>query len=561
MRIFVRSNPKDKEQGVALELSYTIEEREDLMKRMYLDIFFFAKFILGDPELPMHYHIRSKSPEFHKEIVSKLLNLKVGSKLAVVAPRGHAKSTLINLIYPLHRILFDEEKFILLISESEKQSKFYLETIGNEIEFNEKLQYFFGDRKGRNWGKEEKEFVAGFDEDGVPNSYCKVLIRGTGQKVRGLKYGAYRPTLTVIDDGEGERNTATQTLRDQFRQWLNGAVIAGSGDSKLIFIGTIVDEESYLNRIAGHLAYDKNGNRKIKGWDSLFYQAILQDNPIGSFTASGKEILDKNDKPKVLWEDYRPYEWLIAERDRLVSEGDVAYFYQEYQNIPMDDSFRVFKKENINYWEGHFKNSDDFSIIIREVEDETWEIPVNVFIGVDPASSENIKADFSVIMVIGVDAENNIYVIDYHRGQMAPMDLADKLTEMIEHYKPKLVNIEETGHVMLSDYMMRESKRTGKFYNVMPKKAIKSKYYRIKQLQPYFASDAMCIKDEHWELEQELLNFKEHGSFKKDTLDALRWAIDDIYSPRHGYDDDGTPHRGYSPFGGIDWETGQSVFA
>jgi predicted phage terminase large subunit-like protein len=544
-----------------MQLSYTIEEREALMKRMYLDIFFFAKFILGDPEQPMHYHIRSKSPDFHKKIVSKLLNLDIGSKLAVVAPRGHAKSTLINLVYPLHRILFDEEKFILLISESEKQSKFYLETIGNEIEYNEKLIYFFGDRKGRNWGKEEKEFIAGFDEEGNPNSYCKVLIRGTGQKVRGLKYGAYRPTLTVIDDGEGERNTATQTLRDQFRQWLNGAVIAGSGDSKLIFIGTIVDEESYLNRIAGPLAYDRNGKRKIKGWDSLFFQAILQDNKDGFFTASGKEILDKKGKPKVLWEDYRPYDWLIAERDRLVSEGDVAYFYQEYQNIPMDDSFRVFKKENISYWEGTFDNANGFPVIYQDFEGDTYETPVNIFMGVDPASSENIKADFSVIMVIGVDAENNIYIIDYHRGQMAPMDLADKLFEMIEFYEPKIINIEETGHVMLSDYMTRESKKMGKFYNISPKKAIKSKFYRIKQLQPYFASKAMFIKDAHWELEQELLNFKEHGSFKKDTLDALRWAIDDIYAPRHGYDEDGDRIIRSSGFVGIDWETGQRIFA
>ena len=544
-----------------MQLEYTVEERQALMKRMYLDIFFFAKFILGDPELPMHYHVRSKSPQFHKDIVAKLLKLNAGDKLAVVAPRGHAKSTLINLIYPLHRILFGEEKFVLLISESEKQSKFYLETIGNEIEFNEKLKYFFGDRRGRIWGKEEKEFIAGFDENGAPNSYCKVLVRGTGQKVRGLKYGAYRPTLTIIDDGEGERNTATQTLRDQFRSWLNGAVVAGSQDSKLIFIGTIVDEESYLNRIAGPLAFDRKGKKKIKGWDSMFFQAILQENDAGFFSASGKEILDKKGKPKVLWEDYRPYDWLVAERDRLISEGDVAYFYQEYQNIPMDDSFRVFKKEDINYWEGHFRNDNDFSVIEQQVEDEIWEIPVNVFMGVDPASSENIKADFSVIMVIAVDAENNIYIIDYHRGQMAPMTLADKLFEMIEFYKPKLINIEETGHVMLSDYMMRESKKKGKFYNITPKKAIKSKFYRIKQLQPYFASGAMFLKENQWELEQELLNFKEHGSFKKDTLDALRWAIDDVYAPRHGYDEDGVEYRSTSGFKGVDWETGQTIFA
>ena len=118
-----------------------------------------------------------------------------------------------------------------------------------------------------------------------------MLVRGTGQKVRGLKYGAYRPTLTIIDDGEGERNTATQTLRDQFRSWLNGAVVAGSQDSKLIFIGTIVDEESYLNRIAGPLAFDRKGKKKIKGWDSMFFQAILQENDAGFFSASGKEIL------------------------------------------------------------------------------------------------------------------------------------------------------------------------------------------------------------------------------------------------------------------------------
>ena len=119
-----------------MNLEYTIEERETLLKRMYMDIFFFAKFILGDAEQPMNYHIRKPSPAFHKEIVNTLLSLKRGKNLAVVAPRGHAKSTLINLVYPLHRILFDEEKFILLISESERQYKFLLETLGNEIENN-----------------------------------------------------------------------------------------------------------------------------------------------------------------------------------------------------------------------------------------------------------------------------------------------------------------------------------------------------------------------------------------------------------------------------------------
>ena len=134
-----------------IDYNLTKKEKREIVRRMYLDVFFFAKMILGDAKQPMHYHVRSKSPPFHKEVIDTLLNLDMGDKLAVVAPRGHAKSTLISLIYPLHRILFGEERFILLISESEMQSKYLLQTLGDEIEYNEKLHYFFGNRMGDVW--------------------------------------------------------------------------------------------------------------------------------------------------------------------------------------------------------------------------------------------------------------------------------------------------------------------------------------------------------------------------------------------------------------------------
>ena len=130
-----------------------------------------------------------------------------------------------------------------------------------------------------------------------------------------------------------------------------------------------------------------------------------------------------------------------------------------------------------------------------------------MFIGVDPASSENVKADYTVIMVIAVDKEYNIYVLDYFRGQVAPMDGADKLFELADMYHPRDIKIEETGHVMLADYVRRHSKETGRFYNINTRKAIKAKYYRIKQMQPHFASHSVFLKESHEELETELLNF------------------------------------------------------
>jgi predicted phage terminase large subunit-like protein len=459
----------------------------------------------------------------------------------------------------LHQILFGEERFVLLMSESETQSKYLLEALGNEIEYNKKIHEYFGNRMGPTWGKEEKEIITSFDENGVASGMCKILIRGTGQKVRGLKYGAYRPTLTIIDDGEGEANTLTEMSRDKFKRWFNAAVIPGSTDAKLCFIGTIVDDNSYLNRIAGRRSYNKQGERIVKGWKSLFYQAIPQNVENGQFVASGKESRS-NKQVNVLWKEHRPYKWLKAERERLKSEGHVSFFYQEYQNIPMDDSFRVFKESDIQYWDGYYSSDAGQSYVTKITDEGEERIPVNTFVGVDPASSESVKADYTVIMVIAVDPKFNIYVVDYFRGQVSPMDGADRIFAMADMYSPKDIKIEETGHVMLADYIQRKSKETGRFLNINGKKAIKNKYYRIKQMQPYFASKAMFLKETHFDLIDELLQFKEVGSFKKDTLDALRWALDDMWKPNLSYKNNVWTEPETNKIK-ADWETGQVFYS
>ena len=535
-------------------------DKKSILQIMYQDPFFIAQGLFGDKTNPMHYHLRCKSPAFHKEIFASLLELEAGEKIAIVAPRGHAKTTLVSLIYPIYRMMFFDEKFILLVSESETQSKYLLEAIGNELEYNEKLIYYFGNRMGETWGKEEKEVITDFDRYGKPKGTCKVLIRGTGQKVRGLKYGAYRPTLTVVDDGEGEANTLTELSREKFQRWFNAAVIPGSTDARLCFIGTIVDDNSYLNRIAGARSYNKQGERIVKGWKSMFYQSILQENEQGKFSSSGNEIRNKKGTPEVLWKEHRPYKWLKSELDRLTSEGNASFFYQEYQNIPMDDSFRVFKQKDIQYWDGYYSKNGEQAYITKITENGEESLPVNIFMGVDPASSENVKADYTVIMVVAVDPKFNIYVIEYFRGQTTPMDGADRIFAMADIYEPKDIKIEETGHVMLADYIQRKSKESGRFLNINAKKAIKAKYYRIKQMQPYFASKAVFMKQTHYDLIDELLQFKEHGTFKKDTLDALRWSLDDVWKPNVEYDkDEGWITPEYSKVSS-DWETGQVVY-
>ena len=74
-----------------------------------------------------------------------------------------------------------------------------------------------------------------------------------------------------------------------------------------------------------------------------------------------------------------------------------------------------------------------------------------------------------------------------------------------------------------------------------------------------FASKSVFLKEDQSELLQELLGFKEHALTTKDTLDALRWATEDIYSPLLEYDDSG---EYYMPdtTPSCDWETGEIIY-
>lgn len=554
-----------------------INEREkyEITKMMMIDQFLFSKIILGDKELPMHYHIRDETPPFHYVVGQDLISLQPGDKYACVAPRDSAKTTLIDLIFPLHQLTFGELRFLLMISESENQSMLNLETLGNEVEFNPKYKFFFGDRRGKTWGKESKEIIIR-RHNNMPDETAKILIRGTGQKVRGLKYGAWRPSA-IIDDGEGDGNTVTEAARAKFRRWLNGAVRPGCADGFLAFIGTIIDTESYLNRIAGSGAYVK-GKYIRKGWKHRFYQSILQDTKVGEFIGEGKEIIEKG-VPKVLWEARRPYKWMVDRREELKSEGDIQFFFQEYQNIPTDDSFRIFKKIDIQYWEGdvsYDKELQSWFLSIDKIKgrfehddiDADESFPVNIFIGVDPASSENVRADYTVIKAIAIDNRKNCYVLEYFRGQVNPMDGATELSNMMNKYAPhkeidtgrqlKMVNIEKTGHEMLASYMLKMSRESGRYFNIQPRDAIGTKAYRIMELQPRFAQGGIFIKENMAQLESEILNFRKDGKTKKDTLEALKWALEESFPPnlekvKKKYERPETENVE------IDWETGEVI--
>ena len=59
------------------------------------------------------------SPKFHEDMTKSFLDKDV-TKLNIIAPRGHAKSSIAGCVFPIHHLFFDKgAKFIVLCSKTQ----------------------------------------------------------------------------------------------------------------------------------------------------------------------------------------------------------------------------------------------------------------------------------------------------------------------------------------------------------------------------------------------------------------------------------------------------------
>ena len=219
-----------------------------------------------------HYFTR-RSPPFHRQL-SALWRRRVmknrdpvsdcaamltekGTRSAIAAPRGHAKSTVMSLQNVLHAALFGYKRYILLVSDTEAQAVSFLDAIKNELETNERILADFGEQPGKTWKTGSILLSNG----------CRIDAVGSGQKLRGRRNYERRPDLILCDDIENDEGVRTAEQRQKTADWFWKAVCK-SGDSytDILVIGTILHHDSLL---AGLL--------ENPGFQSRKYRAVLSD--------------------------------------------------------------------------------------------------------------------------------------------------------------------------------------------------------------------------------------------------------------------------------------------
>lgn len=405
--------------------------------------------------------------------------------LALAAPRGFAKSTLCSFLLPLWSICQNQKHFIILISNTQSQSKKFLQMIRYEFETNRALRHAYPSLTPHTdkWSDEEIELKC----DGVLAH--KIVAMGEGAQLRGLRFLQYRPDLLILDDVENEELVDSEIRREDLKAWLDRTVLHVNALADVVVIGTILHEMSLLNRLTRQpLDEDK---RSYGHWTRRVFQALEHDTST--------------------WEAYQS----TAALQQLREQNPEA-FTQEKQNEPVGLGYKSFDKPE--FWTAQRWHSG-------------WPSELSISITCDPACTNREYSDETAIVVAGWDAHARLWVLDVeHNKYTEPDQIIDRL---LAHWVKWSLHHDThpthdlyalgIGKMAFQKYLMAQFQQLCRLRNLHPHvvelKEDRDKTRRIRQLVPLFAQDRIRLRPEQTYLEQQLRAFPK-GRYD-DVADAL----------------------------------------
>ena len=425
--------------------------------------------------------LKDTVPDFHKEIYT-LLTTK--DRIALAAPRGFAKSSLAK-VYILWCVLFKIRLDICIISASETLAVEHLRYVKTKLESDQKILSWWGDLKSEKWT--ENHLIV----QHPCGTRINVRAKGAGGQIRG-----FRPDCLVLDDIETDDSVESEEQRKKLKSWLFKACINTLlPGGQLVLIGTLIHPLSVLSDLLD----------TPNGWDKKKYKAYIE-----GIEKEGHE----------LWPEARNHTWLQQRKSEIGSWA----FAAEYMNDPKTDETAPIKDDQIRYWE---------------------ELPkqMGLVIAVDPAYSEDAKADWKVACLVGMDQNHNRYLVHYVRTHEPQGAFIDAILNLWLQHKNNITSIgipnKGVEKSFFQSFLKRAEERhlfppTAELGNVFTSqtggKTRDKKSRVIAALQPLFEQGKYYIGANHIEARDELLTI---GSSRwDDVVDAMAYA-EQIITPRY----------------------------
>ena len=367
-------------------------------------------------------HFRVGSAPFHLKIVKEA---KYNRFLAVAAPRGFAKSTILTLLTPSHAIFFKRKHFIVIAQSTYDKATQSLENIKKEYRENPKIKEL-----GVRITKDSEGDSIFRHKDGFET---RVLCKGAEQLggVRGEKFGAWRPDLILVDDLEDDELVRNPIRRKNLRATFDEALIP-AGDKEtmdVIVIGTILHDDALMALLVSKGEYPE--------YRKLLYKAL-------------------GDSGKSLW----PEKMSVAELEDLRAKKP-AVFAKEYQNDPSHGDMNDIKASDFRRWkiiENDYVLYDENDSIICRGELRTCRAAISC----DLAWEEKRESDSTAIVPGFLTPESYLLVDDYfHKKGVKPdvfmatvVEMEKRLRALTGYYVP--VGLEKAKLEKVYKHLFRE---------------------------------------------------------------------------------------------------------
>ncbi len=431
----------------------------------------------------------------------------------VIWPRGHLKSTILAYT-AAHHIVNNPETTVVYLSATadlaEKQTGLIKNILDSPV-----VHKYWPELLPEEAGKRELWRTSEFNVGHWKRE--EEVIRDPTLKAAGItgNITGFHAELLCLDDLVTGDNSDTKTNRTEIKgkySYLSSILNAG-GTIKAV--GTRYHPDDLYGEMISMTSEIYNNIGDVIGSTQAY--TVTQE----VVETDGEFLWPRSMRKDGKWFGFNKTELSKKKTDYL----DKSKFFAQYYNDPSDPENR--RVENFNYYER--ENIVPYGT--------TWmhgdKNRLNIYAAIDFAATVTKRADYTAIVVIGVDAAHNIYVLDIARFKTEKISvMADELERLYGKWRWLRLRAECNAQQNLVVEQIKDiNKSKGVYYAIDKVNQITNKEVRIMaNLEPRYSAGAIL----HYRggncqlLEDELQATKPPHD---DIADALASAVEIAVSP------------------------------
>lgn len=208
--------------------------------------------------------------------------------------------------------------------------------------------------------------------------------------------------VIVLDDVVIDDNARTKEGRNEVKERVSYFASIGGTDSQVWAVGTRYHPEDLYSTMleAQYENWDEDGEEI--GKEDLYevFERQVEDRGDGT----GNFLWPRMQRPDGKWFGFD----MKVLSKKKAQYFDLSKFRAQYYNNPNNEEDSVLKRELFQYYDKKFLSQSYGNWYFKDKR-------LNVYAAIDMAYSTKKNADYTALVVAGIDSHNNVYILDIER--------------------------------------------------------------------------------------------------------------------------------------------------